>query len=341
MRGKGYTLASFAKDFKNMPLLDVRHLTTRFHTRNGIVHAVEDVSFSVEEGQSLGIVGESGSGKSVTCYSLLGLIPQPPGRIHCGEALFQGRDLLRLSSSDMRKYRGSQISMIFQDPMTSLNPYLTVGDQVAEPLIVHQGLDKKSAFHRAIEALEQVGIRDAEKRANSYPHEFSGGMRQRVMIAMALITKPKLLICDEPTTALDVTIQKQVLDLIASLQKDLGTAVIMITHDLGVVSHVCDNIAVMYAGQIVERAPAQRLLSDPRHAYTRALLKSMPAAQEKGATLYTIPGTPPNLNQAPNACSFHPRNTLGNAELCTRDHSPELKEIAPTHFVQNCPGCLS
>ncbi|HEY8962067.1 MAG TPA: ABC transporter ATP-binding protein, partial [Luteolibacter sp.] len=221
-----------------MPLLEVRDLTTRFHTRNGVVHAVESVSFEVEAGKTLGIVGESGSGKSVTCYSLLGLIPQPPGRIHSGSATFDGIDLIKASERELRKIRGKRISMIFQDPMTSLNPFLRVSTQLIEPLQIHEGLSDKAALARAIEALAEVGIRDPETRVHSYPHEFSGGMRQRVMIAMALITRPELLICDEPTTALDVTVQKQVLDLIRERQRQLGTAVIFITHDLAVVSEM-------------------------------------------------------------------------------------------------------
>ncbi|MDP4624390.1 MAG: ABC transporter ATP-binding protein [Akkermansiaceae bacterium] len=322
-------------------LLDVRNLTTRFHTRNGVVHAVEDVSFSVEKGQTLGIVGESGSGKSVTCYSLLGLIPTPPGRIERGSAIFDGTDLLKASEKQLRSIRGKRISMIFQDPMTSLNPYMRISDQITEPLEIHEGIKGKQALTRAIDALAEVGIPDPEKRIKSYPHEFSGGMRQRVMIAMALITKPELLICDEPSTALDVTVQKQVLDLIRQRQKDLGTAIIFITHDLAVVSEVCDVINVMYAGRIVESATRSELFSNPLHAYTRSLLKSIPAAQPKGEPLITIPGLPPNLAHPPAGCAFQPRNLLGKPELCLTDHSPELSEITPGHFAQNCPGCLA
>lgn len=324
-----------------MALLDVQNLTTRFHTRNGTVHAVENVSFSLEQGQTLGIVGESGSGKSVTCYSLLNLIPQPPGRIHSGQAIYKGTDLLQAPNKVMRGIRGKKISMIFQDPMTSLNPYLRISKQLTEPLEIHEGVQGKEALHRAIEALELVGIPDAEKRIKSYPHEFSGGMRQRVMIAMALITKPDILIADEPTTALDVTVQKQVLDLIKDRQNELGTAVILITHDLGVVSQACDHVNVMYAGRIVESAPASKLFSDPRHAYTRALLRSIPATQNKGEHLYTIPGIPPDLSREPNECSFRPRNTIGHPDLCLTDRAPELAEIAPGHAVQQCPGCLA
>jgi oligopeptide transport system ATP-binding protein len=324
-----------------MPLLNVSHLTTRFHTRNGVVHAVEDVSFTVDPGETLGIVGESGSGKSVTCYSLLGLIPQPPGRIERGEAIFDGRDLLKISAKELRKIRGKRISMIFQDPMTSLNPFMKVSAQLTEPLEIHEDLHGKKALHRAIDALTEVGIPDAEQRIHSYPHEFSGGMRQRVMIAMALITRPELLICDEPTTALDVTVQKQVLDLIRDRQHKLGTAVIFITHDLSVVSEMCDQVNVMYAGRIIESAPKAELFADPLHAYTRSLLKSIPAAHAKGEPLYTIQGLPPDLTKPQIGCSFMPRNQIGKPELCLKDRTPSLDEIAPQHFAQNCPGCLA
>ncbi len=324
-----------------MPLLEVTNLTTRFHTRNGIVHAVEDVSFTVEKGQTVGIVGESGSGKSVTCYSLVGLIPQPPGRIHSGRAVFDGIDLLRAEPRLLRSIRGKRISMIFQDPMTSLNPYLKISTQLTEPLEIHEGIKGKAALHRAIDALAEVGIEEPEKRIHAYPHEFSGGMRQRVMIAMALITRPELLICDEPTTALDVTVQKQVLDLIKDRQRELNTAVILITHDLAVVHQTCDQVNVMYAGRLVERAQTQALFETPLHAYTRALMKSIPATHSKGEPLYTIPGIPPDLSAPPAGCAFRARNTLGDASQCLTDSPPELREISPGHFAQSCPGCLS
>ena len=324
-----------------MSLLDVKNLTTRFHTRNGVVHAVEDISFSVEPGKSLGIVGESGSGKSVSCYSLLGLIPQPPGRIHSGTAFFDGIDLLSCGEKTLRKIRGKRISMIFQDPMTSLNPYMRIREQLTEPLALHENLHGEAANRRAIESLAEVGIPDPEKRIMAYPHEFSGGMRQRVMIAMALITRPELLICDEPTTALDVTVQKQVLDLIRDRQKELGTAVIFITHDLEVVSQVCDHVNVMYAGRIVESAPRAELFNRPLHAYTRSLLQSIPARHRKGEPLYTIPGLPPDMSNPPPGCAFRARNRMGNSELCVTDHPPQLVEISTGHFVQNCPGCLA
>ena len=324
-----------------MSLLNVQNLTTRFHTRNGIVHAVEDVSYQVHKGQTLGIVGESGSGKSVSCYSPLGLIPKPPGQIHSGSAVFNGLDLLNQKEKTLRDIRGNQISIIFQDPMNSLNPYLRIVDQLTEPLIIHEGIKSSAARVLAIQALEEVGIPDPAARIDSYPHEFSGGMLQRVMIAMALITKPDLLIADEPTTALDVTVQKQVLTLIKKRQTELDTAVILITHDLAIVSETCDHVNVMYAGRVVESAPTELLFRNPRHAYTRALLRSIPATQEKGQPLYTIPGTPPSLIEPPNGCAFKERNTLGNTSQCLEDQPAELVEIAPNHFVQNCPGCLA
>ena len=324
-----------------MPLLDVRNLTTRFHTRTGVVHAVEGVSFSLGAGQTIGIVGESGSGKSVTCYSLLDLIPQPPGKIHSGEAIFDGIDLLKSSERELRGIRGKRISMIFQDPMTSLNPYLRISKQLTEPLEIHEGLNGSEALKRAIESLEEVGIPEASKRIHSYPHEFSGGMRQRVMIAMALITRPEILIADEPSTALDVTVQKQVLDLLNERQKALGLSIILITHDLAVISESCEVVHVMYAGRIVEQAPTTDLFTNPQHAYTRALLKSIPATHQRGESLYTIPGIPPDLSQEPTHCSFNPRNTIGDASRCLTHRRPELTEVAEGHFAQDCPGCLA
>lgn len=321
-------------------VLDVQDLKVAFHTRNGVVRAVDGVSLNVEKGKTTGIVGESGSGKSVTCYSLLGLIPMPPGKIESGSAMFGGQDLLKLSEKELMKVRGRRISMIFQDPMTSLNPYLRVGTQLVEPLRLHEGLSKSEAMKRGIEALREVGIPDPEKRIQQYPHEFSGGMRQRVMIAMALITRPELLIADEPTTALDVTIQKQVLDLINDLQKRLGTAVIFITHDLAVVSEVCDFVNVMYAGRLVEAAPVRELFAKPRHAYTQALMRSIPALQRKGEPLYTIPGLPPDLGNLPGGCTFRARQTPDRQALCLTDHQPPLVEISTGHWVQDCPGCV-
>ena len=262
-----------------MPLLSVKDLRTYFHTRSGIYRAVDGVSFDLERGETLGIVGESGSGKSVTCYSLMGLIPTPPGRIESGTAFFDGVDLLNCSKAQARSIRGKRVSMIFQDPMTSLNPYLRISDQLVEPLLIHENISKADALKRAIEMLDLVGINDAVNRIHYYPHEFSGGMRQRVMIAMALITKPELLIADEPTTALDVTVQAQILELIQAMQREIGMAVIFITHDLGVVSGLCDRVQVMYAGKIVETADTRTLFYEPKHPYTKALQCSIPSMQ--------------------------------------------------------------
>ncbi len=259
-----------------MSILEVNNLTIRFYTRNGVTTAVDDISFSVEEGETLAIVGESGSGKSVSCYSLLGLIPQPPGRIDGGTALFNGKDLLQCTDSEMRAIRGNEIAFIFQDPMTSLNPFLTIGEQLLEPLIYHRQYTRQAARLRVYEVLEEVGIKDPIKRFDCYPHEFSGGMRQRVMIAMALIVEPKLLIADEPTTALDVTIQAQILDLIKNLQKKYAISVIFISHDLGVVAGIADRVLVMYQGKIVEQGLADDIFHDTQHDYTKRLLASIP-----------------------------------------------------------------
>ncbi|BET67747.1 ABC transporter ATP-binding protein [Opitutales bacterium ASA1] len=290
-----------------MPLLKVENLRTSFHTRNGVVRAVDGVSFSLEKGETLGIVGESGSGKSVTCYSIMGLVPQPPGRIEGGSALFDGVDLLRCSPAQARAIRGKRVSMIFQDPMTSLNPYLRISEQLIEPLLVHGMCDRKQALARAVAALDEVGIQDAARRVHFYPHEFSGGMRQRVMIAMALITRPELLVADEPTTALDVTVQAQILELIKRLQQELGMAVIFITHDLGVVAGLCDRVQVMYAGRIVETAATAAVFKKAKHPYTRALEQSIPSLQPKGRDLFTIPGMPPDLTRPIAGCPFAPR----------------------------------
>jgi oligopeptide transport system ATP-binding protein len=297
-------------------LLEVEGLSTAFHTRHGVVRAVNDVSFSLERGETLGIVGESGSGKSVACLSLLGLIPRPPGRIESGRATFDGVDLLAGAESVLRAIRGRRIGMIFQDPMTSLNPYLTVEQQLVEPLLIHGLADRAAARQQALDALKEVGVPDAERRIGSYPHEFSGGMRQRVMIAMALIAKPDLLIADEPTTALDVTVQAQILDLIELQQRQRGVAVILVSHDLGVVAEVCDRVIVMYAGRVVETAPADTLFRSPQHPYTRALQLSRPALQVKGEELYAIPGLPPDPGQRLPGCPFAPRCEFA-IEPCT------------------------
>jgi oligopeptide/dipeptide ABC transporter ATP-binding protein len=284
-----------------------------------VYRAVNDVSFSLEKGEILGIVGESGSGKSVTCSSLLGLIPQPPGRIEGGTALFDGVDLLKCPPAQLRDIRGRRIAMIFQDPMTSLNPYLRISEQLIEPLLIHGKISKADALARALAMLEAVGIQNAAQRLHSYPHEFSGGMRQRVMIAMALITKPDLLIADEPTTALDVTVQAQILELLKKLQREFGMAVIFVTHDLAVVSGLCDRVQVMYAGRIVETAPTRTLFKNPQHPYTKALQRCIPALQPKGGTLYAIPGMPPDLSKP-----------ISEAELLARFELPP-EEPPPRH----------
>ena len=316
-----------------MPLLSVTDLRTYFHTRSGVYRAVDGVSFSLERGETLGIVGESGSGKSVTCYSIMGLIPTPPGRIESGTAVFDGVDLLHCTPTQSRAIRGKRVAMIFQDPMTSLNPYMRISDQLMEPLLIHENLSKSAARQRALAALESVGINDPDKRINLYPHEFSGGMRQRVMIAMALITKPELLIADEPTTALDVTVQAQILELIKKIQRELGMAVIFITHDLGVVSGLCDRVQVMYAGRIVESADTRTLFHSPRHPYTRALQRSIPALQPKGTELYTISGMPPDLSKPLPGCGFSARCEHAT-DIC-RATTPALATISPTH-AQSC-----
>lgn len=290
------------------PLLEVKNLKTYFKTDGGLVKAVDGVSFSLRRGETLGLVGESGSGKSVTNLSLLRLVPSPPGVNAGGEIWFQGRDIQTLNEAELRQLRGNKISMIFQDPMTSLNPFLKISTQLMETIRLHQKLDKAAARAKAVEMLRLVGIPDPENRVDNYPHQFSGGMRQRVMIAMALSCNPEILIADEPTTALDVTIQAQILELIKDLSARLGTATILITHDLGVVAGLCDKVCVMYAGRIVERAPTGALFNRPQHPYTQGLIKSVPRL-DKGnhERLYTIGGQPPHLVDLPDACPFAPR----------------------------------
>jgi len=312
-----------------MPLLNVENLCTSFHTRNGVVRAVQDVSFQLNRGDTLGIVGESGSGKSVTCYSIMGLIPQPPGRIEGGRAMLDGIDLLKCSRSQLNSIRGRRISMIFQDAMTSLNPFLRIGDQLTEPLMIHEKISRAAAIDRALAMMTEAGIADAEQRLKMYPHEFSGGMRQRVMIAMALITKPDLLIADEPTTALDVTVQAQILDLIKKMQKELGMAVILISHDLGVVSGFCSRVMVMYAGRVMESAHTPDLFYNTKHPYTRGLQSSIPALQMKGKELHTIPGQPPDPDRLPPGCPFAPRCTHA-VDFCSNTEIV-LTEVAPQH----------
>lgn len=320
-------------------MLEVRNLKTYFYTRNGVYRAVDGISFNVSRGETLGIVGESGSGKSVSQYSLLRLIPSPPGKVVAGTAMLDGLDILNCSLKELQSVRGKKISMIFQDPMTCLNPYLTIGDQLMEPLFIHDKATKEEAKKKAIKALEEVGIQSAERRLKSYPHELSGGMRQRVMIAMALITEPELLIADEPTTALDVTVQAQILDLIKALQKKKNTAVIFITHDLGVIAGIADRVMVMYAGNVVETAPTSKIFANPSHAYTRALLGSIPSIHERGERLKTIQGLPPDLSKEIHGCAFAPRHP-GHQPEVAGTHTPGLVQISSGHWVSNCPSCV-
>jgi len=305
-----------------VPLLSVEGLKTEFRTDEGAHLAVDDVSFSVEAGQTVGVVGESGCGKSVTALSVMGLV-QPPGRVAGGRILFHGEDLLARSESQMRRIRGNRIAMIFQEPMTSLNPVFTVGEQIAEGLRLHQGKSRKEAHARAVELLGMVGIPSPEERARSHPHELSGGMRQRVMIAMALACDPELLVADEPTTALDVTIQAQILDLLRKLQKERGLAVLLITHDLGVVAETCDQVVVMYAGKVVERAPARALFAGPRHPYAAGLMRSLPGVARKlgRSRLEAIPGVVPPLSQMPAGCRFRQRCDRAQA-ICAQAAPP-------------------
>ncbi|GAB4449099.1 MAG: ABC transporter ATP-binding protein [Anaerolineales bacterium] len=313
-------------------ILDVQGLETVFRTPDGTIHAVNGVSFQLKEGETLGVVGESGCGKSVTMLSVLGLIPNPPGKVIAGSAIFGGRDLLKMSNEEIRQVRGAQISMIFQDPMTSLNPVLTIGRQLEEPLMLHLGMTKKQASERAAELLAMVGIPNAKERLKDYPHQYSGGMRQRVMIAMALSCSPQILIADEPTTALDVTIQAQIMDLVKRLRQELGMAVIWITHDLGVVAGLAQRVIVMYGGFIIEEALVNDLYTDPTHPYTIGLLGSLPRLDAKQRTkLYSIEGLPPVLYQKPNACPFAPRCKWA-MERCWKEN-PVLEPIAPEHRV--------
>jgi peptide/nickel transport system ATP-binding protein len=312
-------------------LLEVRDLKTWFDGDGGTYRAVDGVSFSLEAGRTLGIVGESGCGKSVTSLSIMGLVPRPPGRIAGGEVLFEGVDLLKLDAAAMRELRGARIAMIFQEPMTSLNPAYTVGNQIVEGILRHEKLDRAAAKAKAIDMLRLVRIPAPEQRFDEYPHKLSGGMRQRAMIAMALACGPKLLIADEPTTALDVTIQAQILDLLRGLRAETGTAIILITHDLGVIAELADDVAVMYAGRIVERAPVTRLFEAPQHPYTIGLLGAIPDLDRKRARLSTIEGTVPDLSAELVGCRFAPRCPF--AEAACRTEEPALRELAPAHAV--------
>jgi oligopeptide transport system ATP-binding protein len=315
-----------------MPLLEVKNLSISFQTYVGKVHAVRNVSFSVEKGETVAIVGESGCGKSVTAQALMGLIPQPPGVIDQGEIFFDGEELLSKSKKEMEGIRGNKIGMIFQDPMTSLNPTMRIGRQIMEGLIKHQSLSKNEAQKRAIELLKLVGISDPEKRITQFPHEFSGGMRQRVVIAIALACNPKLLIADEPTTALDVTIQAQILDLMQEIQKKMGTSIILITHDLGIVAGMCDRVIVMYGGQIMESGSVEQIYGTSRHPYTWGLLRSIPRLDmEKEKKLVPIFGTPPNLLNPPKGCPFCARCEFA-MQIC-KDNCPPLENLDEKHQV--------
>ena len=308
-------------------ILQVKDLKTYFHVDEGVVKAVDGVSFNLRKGETLGIVGESGSGKSVTNLSIINMIPNPPGRIAGGEVLFMGKDLLKMPINEIRQIRGNKIAMIFQDPMTSLNPFLRISTQMIETIVLHQGLDKKAAKEKAIDMLKLAGIPAPEKRIDQYPHQFSGGMRQRVMIAMSLSCNPEILIADEPTSALDVTIQAQILDLMKDLTARLGTAVILITHSLGVVAGTCDTLCVMYAGRVVERGATTEIFAEPKHPYTQGLIKSVPRLdKESGDRLFSIRGQPPNVIDLPDCCPFYPRCDRA-MDVCKRKY-PRTTEFA-------------
>ncbi|MGX2994739.1 ABC transporter ATP-binding protein [Streptomyces sp. JNUCC 64] len=307
------------------PLLDVRDLHVEFHTRDGVVKAVNGVNYSVGAGETLAVLGESGSGKSVTAQAVMGILDMPPAKIPQGEILFRGKDMLKMSAEERRKIRGRKIAMIFQDALSSLNPVLSVGYQLGEMFRVHQGLSKKEAKVKAIELMDRVKIPAAAARVTDYPHQFSGGMRQRIMIAMALALEPDLIIADEPTTALDVTVQAQVMDLLADLQREFNMGLILITHDLGVVADVADKIAVMYAGRIVETAPVHDLYKNPAHPYAKGLLDSIPRLDQKGQELFAIKGLPPNLLRVPSGCAFNPR-CVSARDVCRTD-IPELHQV--------------
>jgi len=314
------------------PILKVIGLKTRFYTKDDVIHAVNGVSFQISKGELLGVVGESGCGKSVTMLSMLKLLPMPPAKIEAGTVDFGGQNLLDLDKKEIRKVRGGKIGFVFQDPLTSLNPVFTIGFQLMEPLRIHLGLSHKAAREKAVHLLELVGIPEAPQRLNDFPHQFSGGMRQRVMIAIALSCDPQLLIADEPTTALDVTVQAQFLELILKLRKELGMGIIWITHDLGVVAGIADRVIVMYGGLIVESASVDDLYEHPKHPYTRALLKTLPNEDDNSSgRLLSIQGQPPNLVAPPNSCSFEPRCQY-KIEICKQE-SPPLRHVADGHEV--------
>ncbi|MEU7058472.1 ABC transporter ATP-binding protein [Streptomyces sp. NPDC046197] len=320
-------------------LLEVRDLYVEFRTRDGVAHAVNGVTCQVDAGETLAVLGESGSGKSVTAQAVMGILDTPPGRITGGEILFQGRDLLKLKEEERRGIRGAGMAMIFQDALSALNPVLSVGDQLGEMFVVHRGMSRRDARARAVELMDRVRIPAAAQRVRDYPHQFSGGMRQRIMIAMAMALEPALIIADEPTTALDVTVQAQVMDLLADLQREYRMGLVLITHDLGVVADVADRIAVMYAGRIVESAPVHDIYKRPAHPYTRGLLESIPRLHLRGRELYAIKGLPPNLVHIPPGCAFHPRCPMAR-DVCRTD-VPPLYDVSDSrgsacHFWREC-----
>ena len=317
----------------NGALLSVENISTHFFTEEGVARAVQDVSFSIKRGKTFALVGESGCGKSVTALSIMRLVPAPPGKIVGGDIIFDGQNLLALSENRMRQVRGNKIAMIFQEPMTSLNPVYTVGNQIVEAIKLHQGKNSSEAWADAVGMLRKVGIADPQQRVHEYPHQMSGGMRQRVMIAMAVSCEPALLIADEPTTALDVTIQAQILDLLDELQEQNGMSILLITHDLGVVAERADDVAVMYASQIVEVADSQELFAEPLHPYTQGLLKSLPRLGFSAERLQTIPGTVPEPLHFPSGCKFHPRCPIGRSDKRCQTVEPELREVQPGRYV--------
>ena len=328
------------------PVLSIRDLAVEFRTEDGIVHAVDGISYDVFPGETLGIVGESGSGKSVSTLSILGLIPQPPGRIVSGTAMFKGKDLLTLRKRELRNFRGDEVAMIFQDPMTSLNPVLTIGYQLSEAIATHYPkVPEAELKQRVVDLLRLVGVPNPESRYNNYPHEFSGGMRQRAMIAMAMSNSPSLLIADEPTTALDVTIQAQVLEVLKTVQAQTDAATILITHDLGIVAEMCERVLVMYGGRIVEQGDVHSIFQNPRHPYTIGLMDSLPKLTEDEEWLQPIPGQPPSLINLPTGCAFHPRCFLSQGRLPCREEIPEARAVeggadhlAACHFAEELVG---
>jgi oligopeptide/dipeptide ABC transporter ATP-binding protein len=319
------------------PVLSIRDLTVKFDTEDGVVHAVTDVSYDLRPGEVLGVVGESGSGKSVSMLSILGLIPVPPGRIVSGAAILQGEDLLKVPRRRLREIRGGPMAMIFQDPMTSLNPVLTVGDQISEAITVHnRGLSEDAARKRTIELLELVGVPLAERRVNQFPHELSGGMRQRAMIAMAIANDPSVLVADEPTTALDVTIQAQIIEVLKAAQRETNAAIVLITHDLGLIAELADRVVVMYAGRVVELSDVFSIFDAPRHPYTVGLLKSLARLDADTDRLEPIPGQPPSLITPPPGCAFHPRCSLSEGRAICRTEVPELRQVGDVEHRSAC-----